>query len=157
MPMETEVRPMLAAEIPRVCGLVDRVFDRFVAPSYSADGIAEFRKYNDAVAMAQRLGSGHLAWVAAAGEELVGVIEIRNHRHVSLLFVEAAAQGRGVSRALWERALRESQAADPAVREFTVFSSPYAIRVYEKLGFRATGPEESHHGLRFTPMRLQLG
>lgn len=34
----------------------------------------------------------------------------------------------------------------------TVNSSPYAVPVYEKLGFHATGSEQTVNGLRFTPM-----
>ena len=36
----------------------------------------------------------------------------------------------------------------------TVNSSPYAVPVYHKLGFKDTGSEQMVNGLRFTPMEL---
>jgi len=34
----------------------------------------------------------------------------------------------------------------------TVNSSPYAVPIYHKLGFKDTGSEQVVNGLRFTPM-----
>ena len=36
----------------------------------------------------------------------------------------------------------------------TVNSSPYAVPIYHKLGFKDTGSEQVVNGLRFTPMEL---
>ena len=37
----------------------------------------------------------------------------------------------------------------------TVNSSPYAVGIYRKLGFKAVDDEQSVNGLRFTPMTLE--
>jgi|SRR6516162_297413 predicted GNAT family N-acyltransferase len=138
------------------CSLVDAVFDRYVALDYSAEGVAEFRKYNRPEEMIKRLRAGHFALLATAKRKIVGVIEIRNNRHVSLLFVAPEFHGQKIATQLWHRAFRKSRAADATVREFTVNSSPYAVPIYEKFGFRQTSPEQTHNGLRFVPMNLQL-
>lgn len=55
--------------------------------------------------------------------------------------------GKGVGRTLFE-AMRK----DYEKQEFTVHSSPYGVKIYEHLGFKATSEEQLVNGLRFTPM-----
>ncbi|ENY8640112.1 TPA: GNAT family N-acetyltransferase [Clostridioides difficile] len=40
--------------------------------------------------------------------------------------------------------------------EITVNSSPYAVEVYHKLGFKDTAVEQIVDGIRFTPMKLLI-
>jgi ribosomal protein S18 acetylase RimI-like enzyme len=65
-------------------------------------------------------------------------------------------QGKGIGGRLWRGGLKESQKADNCIREFAVHSSPYAMPIYEKLGFRAIASEQLCNGLRFVPMMLRL-
>lgn len=147
---------MRSEEASKVSKLVDIVFDRYVAQEYSAEGIASFRSYNEPQEMIKRSKNGHFMLVAVKGEEVIGCIEIRNNQHISMLFVAPDYQGKGIGRQLWSRALEMSQAADNSAREFTVYSSPYAVSIYEKLGFRKTSSEQVRSGLRFTPMALYV-
>jgi GNAT superfamily N-acetyltransferase len=147
-------RLMHLEEANEVCRLVNAVFDKYVAPDYSAEGIAEFRKYNRPEEVIRRSSADHFVLVATKKRKIIGVIEIRNNRHVSLLFVASDFHGQGIGRQLWDRAFQKSRDVDPAGREFTVNSSPYAVPIYEKLGFRRTSPEQIHNGLRFVPMTL---
>ena len=39
--------------------------------------------------------------------------------------------------------------------KMTVNSSPYAVSIYHKLGFKDTDIEQAVNGLRFTPMELK--
>lgn len=48
--------------------------------------------------------------------------------------------------------LFEEMKKDFEKQVFTVNSSPYAVKIYEHLGFRATDSEQTVNGLRFTPM-----
>jgi hypothetical protein len=41
-------------------------------------------------------------------------------------------------------------------RGFTVNSTPYAMPVYERFGFKATGPRVETRGIAFVPMELHL-
>jgi len=143
---------MRADEAPAVSTLVVRVFDQFIAPEYSAEGIAEFRRYVHSDELAARLEKNHFTLVGVAADVLVGMIEVRNYEHISLLFVAREHQGQGVARALWERALAICQQMRPALAEVTVNSSPYAAPVYERFGFQAAGGWQEIHGIRFLPM-----
>jgi GNAT superfamily N-acetyltransferase len=126
--------------------LAREVFDQFVAPHYQADGVAEFHRYASADALAQRHASGHCTYVAERAGELVGMLHLREPRHVAMLFVRSPFQRSGIARALLA-------SAGDASCEFTVNSSPNAVGAYERLGFRVTGPEQCVHGIRFTPLQ----
>jgi ribosomal protein S18 acetylase RimI-like enzyme len=145
-------RQMEPGEVTAVYDVVARVFDKFVAPDYSAEGVQEFLKY------ARGLGgrSNHFVLLAVSQGTVAGMIEVRNNEHISMLFVASEYQGRGISRALIDCALDSCRRDKPGLVSVTVNSSPYAVPIYEKLGFHATGPEQAIHGLRFTPMVLYL-
>jgi GNAT superfamily N-acetyltransferase len=139
-----------------VTSLVARVFDRHVAPLFSEEGVQEFLRYVSPDALRQRSNSNHFVLVARAGQDIVGAIEVRNHNHVSMLFVDTASQRQGIARELLRRALVICRGHRPHGREIDVNSSPNAVPAYERLGFRPKGPEQIEQGIRFVPMVLDL-
>lgn len=87
---------------------------------------------------------------------LAGVVAVRENRHLYHLFVAPAGHRRGLARRLWTEAMEAAlHAGNPG--EFTVNSSLYALPVYERFGFVATGPRVETMGIAFVPMRLVLG
>jgi GNAT superfamily N-acetyltransferase len=141
-------------ETAAVATLAREVFDQFVAPHYQPDGILEFHRYASANALSQRQDSGHVTFVAEHSAELVGMLHLRNLCHVSMLFVRASSQQRGIGRGLLTAAGALVGNADC---EFTVNSSPNAVLAYEHLGFYTIGAEQCIRGIRFIPMRRQSG
>jgi GNAT superfamily N-acetyltransferase len=151
-------REMRPEEAPAVQALVWRVFCQFEGADYAPEGVREFESFIQPHALALRREAGNFALVCEAGEggELVGVLEMRRPDHLVLLFVDARYQRRGVARELWRRALARCRVERPDLRRVTVNSSRYAVPVYERLGFRATGGERVQRGVRFVPMVLEL-
>ncbi len=147
---------MIPGEETEVCDLVSRVFNEFVAPGYAQEGIQEFFKYVKPESLLTRFQANHIFLVAVVGDKIVGVIEIRDYDHVSLLFVDPQFQRRGIARELLRRSLATCHRHKPDLAEMTVNSSPYAVPIYEKLGFRQTEPEQVKNGIRFIPMVLKL-
>ncbi len=147
---------MRPGEEETVCALVHRSFARFVAPDLPPEGVQEFLAYADAEALARRVLEGAAVLVAVHGDRMAGMIELRGSDHIALLFVDASFHGRGLARALFEQALVVAREHRPPPAHLTVNASRYAVPVYEKLGFRQTGPEQVVNGLRFIPMRLGL-
>ena len=41
---------------------------------------------------------------------------------------------------------------DKSLTQITVNSSPYAVKVYERLGFMKTGEQQEKNGILFIPM-----
>ncbi|AOY90965.1 hypothetical protein BKK79_03405 [Cupriavidus sp. USMAA2-4] len=88
--------------------------------------------------------------------ELAGVVAMRGTTHLYHLFVAPAFQGRGLSRLLWEHAKADAMVAGNR-EAFTVNSTPYAVPVYERFGFRVTGARVERDGIAFVPMALRPG
>lgn len=154
---EVSIRRMNIGEEERVCMLARGVFNEFVAPLYSQEGIHEFLRYVEPRVMATRSMTNHFTLLAEEGDNPVGIIELRDYNHVSLLFVVKEAQGRGVARRLLHEALKLCRLGNPDLSDVSVHSSPNAVGAYERLGFRPKGPEKSEHGIRYIPMILRLG
>ena len=143
-------RQIHSSETATVSSLAREVFDQFVAPHYQTEGVAEFHRYASAEALSQRHKSGHITLVAEQSGELVGMLHLREPRHVSMLFVQSSRQRGGIARGLLAAA---GALAGDTDCEFTVSSSPNAVSAYERLGFRITGSEQCVHGIRFVPMQ----
>ena len=151
-----QYRPMNPGEETRVCELVSLVFNEFVAPLYAQEGVQEFFKYVDPVLLWKRSQENHFVLVATIQDKIAGMIEIRDHNHISLLFVDRQFQQRGISKELLRRALEICLQQEPKLAEVSVNSSPNAVQVYEKLGFYQKSPEQVKNGIRFVPMVLEL-
>jgi predicted GNAT family N-acyltransferase len=144
------IRLMKPGEEAEVSALVARVFDEFVAPDFSPEGIAEFFRYAHPTAMARRCEATNRVLVAEENGRIIGMLEMRGFDHIAMLFVET--QGQGVGRDLIERALQVCRKGQPAVRQVTVHASRYAVPIYRKLGFEAEGHERTESGITYRPM-----
>lgn len=128
--------------------LVQRVFNTFEAPDYSEEGVVEFhRSIRDKDYLAQLTMYG-----AFNKDKLTGVIASGNGgSHIALFFVDGRFHRQGTGRRLFEELLKDCRSG-----RITVNSSPYAVPVYQKLGFKCTDNEQSVKGIRFTPMELEI-
>lgn len=139
------------------CDLVVRVFMRDVAPHYDREGVEHFLTYAaSADALLERLGRNHFVAVAEEEGRIVGVIEMRDHRHISLFFVEHDRQMKGIGRSLLRAALGECLRLYPCMEGVTVNSSPNSVRAYERLGFARTDSIQVKDGIVFIPMTLEV-
>lgn len=136
--------------------LILAAFDEFIAGDYTPEGVTEFRRYASPDALRQRVEADHFVIVATVGDGLAGMIEIRAHNHVALLFVDKAYHRQGIARALLEHGLAAARAGNPSLARVTVNSTRFGVPAYERLGFRQTGPERSVNGIAFIPMAMQL-
>jgi GNAT superfamily N-acetyltransferase len=156
-PEHVNVRLMAPADIRNAAHLVAEVFTRDVAPSYKAEGVSEFLRYAAPEALVARSLQGHVALVADdQRHELVGVAEVRDFSHISLLFVQGVKQRQGIGRALVSRAVQLCRDRNPGGTTITVNASPNSVGAYERYGFVSTGLEQERNGIRFVPMALAI-
>jgi ribosomal protein S18 acetylase RimI-like enzyme len=153
---EVEVREMRPDEAQEVSDLALRSFDAFVGHELSAEGVAAYAQYAAADALRARHGDDHFTLVARVDGELVGMIELRQGEHLSMLFVDAAFHRRGIARRLYDAALERLQREHPTVCEITVNASRYGVAAYERLGFVVSGEEQTVNGITFVPMTARL-
>ncbi len=142
-----EIRRISPEELPLALELVKRVFMRFEAPDYSQQGIDTFFAFlsNPVATCALKI------YGAFIDRALVGVLATRGNSHISLFFVDAEHQGKGIGRALFT-VVKNECASD----FMTVNSSPYAVKIYKRLGFSPISDEQMTDGIRFTPMKCIL-
>ena len=150
------IRQLSEEDVFSASELVWRVFLEFEAPEYSDEGIAEFQSFVEPSFILHRMESGRFClWGAFEREKVVGVIAINSPLHISLLFVDKQYHRRGIARSLLDTVLnRETLVAGHD--RITVNSSPYAVNIYQCLGFAPTDTEQTVNGLRFTPMERVL-
>jgi ribosomal protein S18 acetylase RimI-like enzyme len=156
-----QYRFMEPSEETGVCNLVIRVFNEFIAHQYSHEGVREFLKYVQPELLLRRSQKNHFVLLATIQGKIVGMIEIRHNRHVSLLFVDKRFQQRGIGRELLRRSLKIckleiSLKRSPELQGVSVNSSPNSIQIYERIGFCRKGSEQVKNGIRFTQMVLEL-
>ncbi|MCZ6524020.1 MAG: GNAT family N-acetyltransferase [Alphaproteobacteria bacterium] len=86
------------------------------------------------------------------------LLEVRNgSADVAMLFVEPAAIGRGIGRALWQHLVAEARRLELA--KVTIESDPNAEAFYRAMGATTVGtaPSASIPGRRLALMELALG
>ncbi len=86
--------------------------------------------------------------------ELAGVIAIKEKTHVFHLFVSPKHQKKGLARLLWNHALVNAFEKN-AVVAVTVNSTPFAVEIYEKFGFKRAGEKVEKNGIAFVPMKFE--
>ena len=142
--------------LKKALDLVRDVFWEFEAIEYADEGVLEFSDYIEYDHVAHKMEDGSLVMLGCfENKRLAGVLAMVAPGHVSLLFVAKAYHRRGIARDLVTEIIRCVQQLTP-VTVLTVNSSPYAVPIYQKLGFVPTGPEQTLNGIRFTPMQRQL-
>jgi predicted GNAT family N-acyltransferase len=154
--MKVTYRKIKDSEVSTVCALVSNVFVEYVSSRYSNEGIEEFFRYANADGMAQRSHENHFILVALHESQIIGMIEVRDFKHISLLFVASAVQRKGIGRALIRNAAEICLKADPSIGHMTVNSSPNAVDAYRAFGFQETNNEQERNGIRFIPMEMLL-
>lgn len=130
-------------EIDDALVLVFKVFMDYDSKFYTPEGIEEFYKsIND-----KEYVNALSIYGAFLDDELVGVIATRNNgNHIAMFFVDGNHHKQGIGKQLFKAVQKD---------KMTVNSSPYAVDIYQKLGFKPTDTEQIVNGLRFTPMQLQ--
>ncbi len=155
-----------------------RTFARFDAGDCSREGCENFLDYISDPRLKALFEMGRFRlYVAKDGEEIVGVLGLRNNSHISLLFVDAAYHGCGVGRALVSCALdylkgngderylpenEEEKVMDVLytrsdTRVCTVQAALPAVEFYRRMGFSEQGEKKADNGIVFQPMSIFYG
>lgn len=131
-------------------------FVRFDAPDYSQEGIENFHKFvTDDTLRKMFVAGNYQLFVAKEADRCVGMLSLRERKHISLLFVDADYHHNGIASALINY-VAAYVANEEGLDRMTVNASPYAVGFYHQRGFYDLGVEGVADGIRFTPMELDL-
>ncbi|GMH41937.1 hypothetical protein BSKO_09856 [Bryopsis sp. KO-2023] len=156
MPAEISIKRTVSGEEQAIQSFVISVFDEFVGPDISQEGLDSFHYFMSLENMAER-SKGNIQLAARTADGiLVGVAEGRDNSHLTLLFVDKEFHGQGIGRRLFNEFIRIVKENDPSVEKITLNSSLFAFEIYRKMGFVQTAPEFKKVGIRCIPMELQL-
>lgn len=151
-----QIRPANQADWQPAMDLAWKTFMRFVAEDYSSEGIHNFKDFITGNALFWMFMEGkYPLFVAYDGDQIVGMISIRNVNHISLLFVDEKYHRQGVGRALMNYVFRFLEDEQHCSR-VTVFAAPYGVGFYHRLGFKDIGPERERDGILYTPMECEF-
>ena len=168
--VEIQYRSIRSGEDEAAAAVVIAAFEEFIAPGFAEEGIEEFRTYAHAEAIRARRSAGqpHRQFVALApagmtqgarslmADTIVGIGEIRAWQHVSMLFVHPDWLQLGIGKELFARLRDEVGRENPDLAELTVNSSPFAVPIYERLGFVIAGDTLVISGIKQIPMTFDL-
>ncbi|MBE5842046.1 MAG: GNAT family N-acetyltransferase [Butyrivibrio sp.] len=131
-------------------------FVRYNAPDYSQEGIENFKKFvNDDMLRKMFLAGHYQLFVAVFEGKYLGMLTLREKKHISLLFVDGDCHGNGIGKALI-RFVSKYVLEEEGIDKMTVNASPYALGFYHKMGFKDLREEMEADGIIFTPMELSL-
>jgi len=145
-------------DLKRAFELVGEVFSEFVAVDYSEQGKNTFESYLKKMLQDT---PGYLevgdkkVWGYYQDDEIIGVFAIRDISHISIMFVDKEYHRKGIAKKMFTVFLDELK-KNKEVKQITVNSSPYAVKVYEHLGFVKMGEQCEKDGIVFTPMMRLL-
>jgi len=146
------VRRMQAGEVEKVSRIAVSAFVYSVADGLSKQGISTFMKLSSPDAIAGRAKGDNLVLVYEGQRGLEGMLELKEGRHIALLFVAPHKQRSGIGRRLMQAAVGHCR-----TDSVTVSASLPSVGAYRKYGLEITGPEAEEYGLRYRPMRRRLG
>ncbi len=154
--IQYEIRPLKRKDWDMAMQLAWDTFLVYEAPEYAPEGVKNFHDFvkGDELKNMFVLGE-YRAWAAYDDDDtIVGILGIRRHWHVSLLFVEPELHHQKIATRLLNQAF--SEAMSEGVTQMTVNSSPYAVEFYHKIGFTDMDREKTTDGIRYTPMSIDL-
>ena len=156
--METfyQIRSAYRDEWEDAMALAWKTFLQFEADVYSAAGVQNFENFiTDATLHRMFIMGAYQMFVALDRQRIIGMITLRDSKHIWLLFVDEKYHRQGIGRALVKQ-LTDYMAEEMGIRQVTVNASPYGVGFYHKLGFRDLRPEEQKDGIIYTPMELKF-
>ncbi|MGE8504765.1 MAG: GNAT family N-acetyltransferase [Pseudomonas sp.] len=145
------IRKLTESDLEAVSALCISAFMAAVAPSLSPQGVATFTQIAAPDSFAKRMAGDNLMLVFVQENQVLGVIELKEGRHVAMLFVDPQQQSRGIGRQLVAAALAHARS-----EVVTVSASLTSVAAYERYGFSRAGEVSESAGLVYQPMTIRL-
>jgi GNAT superfamily N-acetyltransferase len=126
---------MIPGQEQLVADVVWEVFEEFVAPGYSHEGIETSRNFIQVNEIRKATDSGRMFVICCwARKIMAGVIAMGDGNHICLLFIKKDYHRQGIAKELLNRAINKCKKIKPDLTEITVNSSPYGHQYYRRHG-----------------------
>lgn len=154
--MEIIIGPVDNQNLSVAMKLIEEVFDEFVAPDYSEQGIKSFKEnfIYDKKFLAKFAEGTETMYGAYYKEEIVGCLSISIHNTISCIFVKREYHRKGIASMLLNTVIEELKKRGAVAIKLN--ASPYAMPFYYAMGFKNAGDTGNYNGIIYTPMELDL-
>jgi GNAT superfamily N-acetyltransferase len=146
-----KIRKLDRSDLTIVSSICMKAFMGSVAPSLSKVGVETFKDIASVVSFSNRMKKDNTILIYEENGEVEGVIELKEGRHVAMLFVSPSFQKRGIGRSLVSAIIPYARA-----EKLTVSASLNSISAYLRYGFICAGDPDEKAGLKYQPMELEL-
>lgn len=146
-----KIRAIVERDTEAVSAVCMASFSKSVADTLSEEGISTFAKIAASDAFLKIMKEDNLILVAECNGEIEGVIELKEGRHVAMLFVKPEMQMKGIGRKLLSSALTCAK-----FDTVTVSASLSSVPAYKKYGFELKGNIAESAGLVYQPMEIEF-
>ena len=135
--------------------LAEKVFMEFEAPTFVQRGVDSFLDFLWGNRVQEMIKDGDFkVWVCYSGDELVGMMALRENCHISLAFIRGDFHRQGIGRMLYAEA--KKYALNMGTEVITVNASEYGIPFYKAMGFYETDMQLVSDGIIYTPMEANI-
>lgn len=145
------IRKLTQEDLLAVSALCMDAFMNSVASTLSSEGIRTFQRIASVTDFSKRMKEDNDMLVYEDKGHIKGIVELREGRHVAMLFVAPDAQCQGIGRALISAIIAYSR-----VNTITVKASLTSVPAYLQYGFKCVGEPAEKSGLKYQPMELAL-
>lgn len=145
------IRNMEEKDLGAVSAICMDAFLQSVAGTLSDEGNSTFSNIATCDAFRDRMKGDNSILVAENDGQIEGVIELKEGRHVAMLFIRPERQKKGIGSQLLASALKHAK-----VDTVTVSASLSSVPAYEKYGFACKGEVGESAGLLYQPMEIKL-
>ncbi len=146
-----KIRGIHSSDLQNVSAICIDSFMQTVAPTLQAEGIKTFQEIASLENLSARLEADYKMFVCEIGNKVIGFIELKEDRHIAMLFVAPNFQKKGAGKALVAYALQQTKND-----KITVNASLTSVPAYLKYGFNCTGDVAESAGLIYQPMAIKV-
>jgi predicted acetyltransferase len=147
------VKPFSPGQEEEISNLISSVFHEFIGFEYTEEGNKIFNDFISPENILERYKNGNTILTFQQDGSIIGIIEVRDNKHISLFFVGKKHHNNGIGRALLNEIVSLSKGKTDIL---TVNASPFSEKIYSKIGFERSGEKTEKNGIIFIPMKMAL-
>lgn len=140
-----------------ISNLICSTFEKCEGPYYeNKQPVAEFVLGHSKKQVFKHMTKDNIFFGVYLYGVLAGVLRfVKSKNKIAAFFVEQNFQGLGVGKMLFNALLEHCKKSK--IKELEVWSSTFALNIYEKLGFKKSGRKQANpNGIVYYPMKKQL-
>lgn len=145
------VRKARKEDLHNISSVCIDAFMGTVAATLKEEGVNTFRSIASVSSLEGRMSGDNEMLVYESNQAVVGYLELKEGRHIAMLFVSPDCQGQGVG-----KSLISAMSGYARTDVITVSASLTSVSAYQNYGFENTGAVAESSGLTYQPMEITI-